>query len=76
VPGLEFKEAMAGKKLWVIATSGNREKAQPMLDSYRLCAEFLGMQWQQPLWGKGGAPDAVLADSEAMAAARSFFARA
>lgn len=73
VPGLEFKEQMAGKRLWVIATSGNREKAQPMLDSYRLCAEFLGMQWQQPLWGKGGAPDAVLADEAALAQASTFF---
>lgn len=73
VPGLDFKEAMAGKRLWVIATSGNREKAQPMLDSYRLCAEFLGMDWQEPLWGKGGAPDAVLADGEAMAAAERYF---
>jgi hypothetical protein len=44
-----------------------------MLDSYRLCAEFLGMQWHEPLWGKGGAPDAVLADSAALAAADTFF---
>lgn len=64
---------MAGKRLWVIATSGSREKAQPMFDSYRLCAEFLGMQWQEPLWGKGGAPDAVLADEAALAAAATFF---
>jgi multimeric flavodoxin WrbA len=73
VPGLDFKEGMAGKRLWVIATSGNREKAQPMFDSYRLCAEFLGMQWQEPLWGKGGAPDTVLADGEALAAAAGYF---
>ena len=73
VPGLDFKEGMAGKRLWVITTSGNREKAQPMLDSYRLCAEFLGMQWQEPLWGKGGAPNAVLADPAALAAADTFF---
>ena len=36
-----------------------------MFDSYRLCAEFMGMQWQPPLWGKGGAPDAVLTDDVA-----------
>jgi hypothetical protein len=65
---------MAGKRLWVIATSGNRERAQPMFDSYRLCAEFLGMHAMPPLWGKGGAPDAVLDDAEAMAAARTLFA--
>lgn len=74
LPGIDFKEAMAGKRLWVIATSGNREKAQPMFDSYRLCAEFLAMEFRPPLWGKGGAPGAVLADGEALAAARGFFA--
>jgi len=73
VPGLDFKARMAGKRLWVIATSGNREKAQPMFDSYRLCAEFMGMQWQPPLWGKGGAPDAVLTDDVALAAAATLF---
>ena len=73
MPGLDFKERMAGKRLWVIATSGNRERAQPMFDSYRLCAEFMGMQWQPPLWGKGGAPDAVLTDDVALAAAATLF---
>ncbi|MFN4325267.1 MAG: flavodoxin family protein [Azonexus sp.] len=73
VPDLGFKERMAGKRLWVIATSGNREKAQPMLDSYRLCAEFLAMPFMPPLWGKGGAPDAVLSDTAALAAADTFF---
>ena len=70
VPGLDFKTRMAGKRLWVVSTSGGREKAQPMFDSYRLCAEFLGLDFQPPLWGKGGAPDAVLADTEALAAAQ------
>lgn len=75
VPGLDFKEKMAGKRLWVISTSGNRERAQPMFDSYRLCAEFLGLQAMPPLWGKGGAPDAVLADHDALAAAAKYFAQ-
>jgi len=73
VPGLDFKEQMTGKRLWVIATSGNRERAQPMLDSYRLCAEFLTMPFMPPLWGKGGSPDAVLSDAIALAAADTFF---
>jgi multimeric flavodoxin WrbA len=75
IPGVDFKEKMAGKRLWVIATSGNREKAQPMFDSYRLCAEFLGMQFMPPLWGKGGAPDTVLSDAEALAAADTLFSQ-
>ena len=74
VPGLDFKTQMNGKRLWVISTSGDRAKAQPMFDSYRLCADFLGMQWQGVLWGKGGAPGAVQADGSACDQASRFFA--
>lgn len=73
VSGLGFKESMAAKRLWVIATSGDRVKAQPMLDSYRLCTEFLSMEWKGTLWGKGGAPDSVWSDLEALQAADEFF---
>lgn len=69
VPGLDFKARMAGKRLWFITTSGSRDKAQPSIDSARLCAEFLGMDWRGALWGKGGAPAAVEQDAEAWAAA-------
>ncbi len=72
IPGVEFKTEMAAKRLWVVATSGDRAKAQPMIEAYRLCAEFLGMQWKGALWGKGGAPDAVLADTEALSQAADF----
>ncbi|HEX5803009.1 MAG TPA: NAD(P)H-dependent oxidoreductase [Azospira sp.] len=76
VPGLDFKPRMAGKRLWVVSTSGDRAKAQPMLDSYRLCAEFMAIEWKGALWGKGGAPEAVLADGDALAAAERFFVAA
>lgn len=74
VPDLDFKARMADKRLWVVTTSGSREKSQPMIDSYRLCAEFLGMRFMGALWGKGGPPGAIESDGEALAAARSFFA--
>ncbi|MGA0609089.1 flavodoxin family protein [Caldimonas sp. KR1-144] len=73
VPGLEFKERMAGKRLWVVTTSGSREKAQPMIDSYKLCAEFIGMRFMGALWGKGGPPGSVAADANALAEAQRFF---
>jgi NAD(P)H-dependent FMN reductase len=76
VPGLDFKPRMAGKRLWLISTSGDRTKAQPMVDSVRLCAEFMAMRWQGVLWGKGGMPRAVQQDAEAIAAAAHFFAGA
>jgi multimeric flavodoxin WrbA len=72
VPGLPFKEQMAQKTLRLITTSGDRAKAQPMIDSVRLCAQFLSMGWGDALWGKGGAPGAVQADADAVAAAAGF----
>ena len=54
-------------------TSGDEAKAQPMIASARLCAQFFAMACGGVLWGKGGAPGAVEADSAALAAARRFF---
>jgi NAD(P)H-dependent FMN reductase len=74
VPGLPFKEEMAKKTLWLITTSGDRAKAQPMVDSIRLCAQFMAMNYGGELWGKGGPPDAVKADTAAVAQAAGFLA--
>ncbi len=73
VEGLDFKNRMRGKRVWAITTSGDRAKTQPMFDSLKLCAEFLAMQWQPPLWGLGGAPGAVEKDADAIAAAATYF---
>jgi len=73
IEGLPFKAEMAKKRMHLVTTSGNRAKAQPMIDSARLCAEFLAMPMAGVLWGKGGPPAAVQSDTEAVAAAESFF---
>ena len=72
VPGLAFKEPMGAKTLALITTSGDRTKAQPMIDSVALCAQFLSMTWGGALWGKGGPPGAVQSDAQAVAAASGF----
>lgn len=72
VPGLDFKARMASKSLRLVTTSGDRAKAQPTIDTVRLCAEFMGMAWRGALWGKGGPPGAVAADAAAVDAARTF----
>ena len=72
IPGLPFKDAMARKTLRLITTSGDRAKAQPMIDSVRLCAQFLSMHWGGELWGKGGPPRAIESDKDAIAAASGF----
>jgi putative NADPH-quinone reductase len=74
IPGVDFKGAMAKKTLRLITTSGDRAKAQPMIDSTELCAKFLGMTWGGVLWGKGGAPKAVEADAQAIESAKHFLA--
>ena len=73
VEGLDFKARMQGKRVWAITTSGDRAKTQPMFDSLKLCAEFLAMQWQLPLWGKGGPPGTVEKDDAAIDAAANHF---
>lgn len=72
VPGLDFKARMAAKRFWLVTTSGNRPKAQPMIDSLRLCAEFCGATWGGELWGQGGEPGKVRGDAQALAAAPGF----
>ncbi|MDB5848967.1 MAG: dehydrogenase [Rhodoferax sp.] len=71
-PGIDFKGAMAQKTLRLVTTSGDRAKAQPMIDSVKLCAQFLSMADGGVLWGKGGPPNAVQADAEAVAQAATF----
>ena len=53
--------------------SGRPKSASLVLDSARLCAQFLGMPYAGELWGKGGPPDAVRADAAAIAQAEAFF---
>lgn len=74
IPGLSFKEAMSQKTLHVIATSGDRAKAQPMLDAAKLCADFFPMPFAGALWGKGGPPGAIDADHLALTEAQTYFA--
>jgi putative NADPH-quinone reductase len=74
IPGVDFKGEMAKKSLKLITTSGDRAKAQPMIDSTELCAKFLSMTWGGVLWGKGGPPKAVEADAAAIESAKSFLA--
>jgi multimeric flavodoxin WrbA len=74
IPGVPFKDSMARKTLHLITTSGDRAKAQPMIDSVALCAAFLNMRFAGTLWGKGGPPAAVQADAAAIAQAATFFA--
>lgn len=73
IPDVPFKEEMSKKRLWLVTTNGDRLKAQPMIDSTRMCANFFSMAFGGVLWGKGGAPDVVKGDGGALADAQTFF---
>ncbi|MBS0660928.1 MAG: NAD(P)H-dependent oxidoreductase [Verrucomicrobia bacterium] len=72
VPGLNFRQVMGAKRLHLIVTGGDRAKAQPMIDSARLCAEFFPMPFAGVLFGQGGAPGAIEQDAAALAAAATY----
>ncbi|MFG3225184.1 flavodoxin family protein [Kitasatospora sp. NPDC048194] len=75
VPGLDFQARMRGGTLWgVTALAGGDDKAEPLIGTLRLTAEYIGMRWGGVLLGNGTRPGDVLRDERALVAAKSFFA--
>ncbi|WP_406201572.1 NAD(P)H-dependent oxidoreductase [Kitasatospora sp. NBC_01560] len=75
VPGADFRDRMAGGTIWAVtALATEPDKADPLIGTLRLCADYLGMRWGGALLGNGTRPGDVLKDEQALAAAESFFA--
>jgi multimeric flavodoxin WrbA len=75
-PELRFRERMAGKVLSAITVnSGEDWAAQPLLETLRLTAEYMGMRWRGALIGHGSRPGDVLRDAPALEAARDWLVR-
>lgn len=46
IPGVDFRTRMQAKTMWVVtAFAGDRVKADPSLETLRLCAGFFGMRF-------------------------------
>ncbi|WP_410656368.1 flavodoxin family protein [Amycolatopsis sp. lyj-112] len=76
-PELRFKEQMRGKTLWGVSALAERpEQADPLIDTLRKTAVYLGMRWGGHLVGNGSRPGDVLLDEGALKAAETFFAGA
>jgi len=75
VPGADFKARMAGKKLWGVCALSDEDpaRADPLVGTLRLTADYLGMAFGGVLLGYGNKPGEVLADAAALERARSFF---
>lgn len=77
VAELDFKARMKDKTLWAImSTSGPPEKSEPVLNSYKLCAQFLSMRWGGHVLGNGTKQGDVLNDHAALERAKHLFSSA
>jgi hypothetical protein len=75
VPGLDFKARMAGKPLYLVSTGANAARPSPPSTRPSCAPNSWPCPGAGPV-GKGGAPDAVQADTEAVQAAAGFLQRA
>ncbi|MER8099435.1 NAD(P)H-dependent oxidoreductase [Kitasatospora sp. NPDC094016] len=74
-PGVAFRARMRGGTIWgVTALATEDDKAEPLIGTLRLTAEYMGMRWGGALLGNGTRPGDVLRDERALIAAKSFFA--
>jgi hypothetical protein len=75
VPGRDFRARMAGKTLWAIGVFSDDDPAlaEPLLQTLRLSARYLAMEWGGSVLGSGSRPGDVLADAAALAAADALF---
>ncbi|GAA2421747.1 flavodoxin family protein [Streptomyces glaucus] len=76
-PGVDFKATMAGRTLWGVTALAHQELvvADPLIGTLRNSAAYLGMRFGGVLLGNGSKPGDVLRDTEALAHAKTFFAR-
>jgi multimeric flavodoxin WrbA len=74
--GVDFKARMAGKTLWAISALSDEDwsGAQPLIDTLRMSADYMEMNWGGVLLGYGNRPRDVLLDAPSLERAEKFFA--
>ena len=75
-PSLDFRARMKGRNLWAVVADSDQEQegsAEPLLDSLRRTADFMGMAFAGALVGHGSKPGEALADPALGAMAEAFF---
>jgi hypothetical protein len=77
VPGADFKARMAGKTLWGVCALSDEDfsRADPLIGTLRLTADYLSMGFGGVLLGYGNKPGEVLNDATALNKATTFFAQ-
>ncbi|GHG66046.1 flavodoxin family protein [Streptomyces griseocarneus] len=75
---VRFRDRMRGKTMWALTTTSHDDtaKADPLLGTLRLSAEYMGMEWGGDVVGHGNRPGEIRTDTDALAAAKGLFASA
>ncbi|MEU8512496.1 NAD(P)H-dependent oxidoreductase [Kitasatospora sp. NPDC048722] len=74
LPDTGFRTRLAGGTIWAVtALATEDDKADPLIGTLRLTADYMGMRWGGALLGNGTRPGDVLRDERALVAAKSFF---
>lgn len=75
LPGVDFKARMAGRGLWGVSVMSDADpaRAEPLVGTLRITADYLRMRWGGVLLGNGSRPGDILADDAALSAAETFF---
>ncbi|MEU9304531.1 NAD(P)H-dependent oxidoreductase [Streptomyces sp. NPDC048269] len=77
VPGLDFKQRMAGRTLWGVTVMADREEvvADGLTTTLNHTAAYLRMRFGGVLFGNGTRPGQVRNDERAVIRAKTFFER-
>ncbi|MFE1440962.1 flavodoxin family protein [Streptomyces sp. NPDC058739] len=77
VPGADFRATMAGRTLWGVTALAHEETevAEPLIGTLNNSAAYMRMRFGGVLLGNGSRPGDVLADTDALARAKTFFAQ-
>jgi multimeric flavodoxin WrbA len=73
--GVDFRARMASKTLWAISALSDEDwsGAQPLIDTLRLSADYMKMNWGGVLLGYGNRPGDVLQHAPSLERAAKFF---
>ncbi|MGW4083905.1 flavodoxin family protein [Streptomyces sp. NPDC004822] len=76
-PGVDFKDALAGRTLWGVTALAHEEPvvADPLIGTLHNSAAYMGMRFGGVLLGNGSKPGDVLRDTGALSRAKTFFAQ-
>ena len=76
LPEADFKATMHGKTMWAVCALSDEDlerQSKPLIETLRLTAEYLGMNWGGALLGYANRPGDVVNDKDSIKRAETFF---